>query len=332
MTVYRKAQLMISAPESQYGTAATLDRWLPYQGSPSVDWTPNDQESDAIYPGPVAMDSGSYRPTEAAVGSIDFETKAKGFGRFHKAAFGNAVVTLVSAGLYQHNFTLSDGPYLDALTMQLARLMTDGTFDTHTYIGCVINTIEWKMDNQGTLTETIEFDGRTMSTVIAIGTPTVIYPNRFPFAGFSVSTGVVTEPTTILLGGCATPISGIKSWSLKIDNNIQADDYRGDGTGLKAQPPIQQRKITGTMEADNTPTIAALRTNWKANTGIAFNWNFINGTDQMNFLAPYCRLTSPPTPNADGQFPTVTLAYEVRKLSTASQALFLSARTADTLV
>lgn len=330
MTVYRKAQFMMSGAEGTYGTAATLDRWLPYQGNPSIDLIPNDQNSEALYPGAVLLDSHSYRPTEAAGGSMDFETKAKGFGRLHKAAFGNGVSTLVSSGLYQQNFTLADGPLFDSFTLQLARLMTDGTFDVHTYLGCVISSIEWKMDNQGTLTETIEFDGRTMVTNIAIGSPSVIYPNRFPFSGFSVSTGTITEPTATTLGSAPTPVIGIKSWSLKIDLGLVTDDYRGDGTGLKSQPSVQLRTITGSMEADNTPAVAAFRTSWRNNSTIPFVWNFVNGTDQMNFVAPACRLTDALTPNADGQFPTVTLPFEVRKAPASAQALWLCARTQDT--
>lgn len=329
MSIWRSAQFMISAPESTYGTAATLDRWLPYQGNPTLDWTPNDADSEAIYPGAVATVDASYRPTESAGGSIDFETKAKGFGRIHKAAFGAGVSNLVSTGLYQQNFTLGAGPIFDALTMQLARLMTDGTFDVHTYLGCVVSSIEWKMDNQGTLTETVEIDGRTMSTAIGKGTPSIIYPNRFPFSGFSVSTGTITEPTTTALGSATTALAGIKSWSLKIDNGLVVDDFDATGTGLKRQPSVQRRTVTGSMEADNTPAIAALRTSWKANTTIPFVWNFVNGTDQMNFVAPACRLTDPPTPNADGNYPTVTLPFEVRKAAASTEPLWLCARTAD---
>jgi hypothetical protein len=329
VTVYRDAQLMISGPESAYGTAATLDRWLPYTGSPSIDWVPNDAESDAISPGALPMDEGSYRPTESAAGSIDFEWKTKGFGRILKAALGACTSTLVSAGLYQQVATLAAGPFFDALTVQLVRKMWDGTDDPHTYLGCVVSSIEWKMDAQGVLTATVEIDGRTMSTVIAKASATVTYPGRFTFAGFSVQTGTFTAPTATALASAATALSAIKSWSLKIDNKIVADDYRGNGSGLKDQPPVLQRAVTGSMVADNTAAIAALRTTWKANNGIPFVWNFVNGTDQVQFAAPYCRLTSAPTPNMDGNAPTVTLPFEVRKLQSAAQGLWVVQRTSD---
>ena len=330
MSVYRDAQLMISAPQSDYVTPATLDRWLPYVGNPSLDLAPNDQESETILAGAVALDEQSYRPTEAAAGSIELEWKAKLMGRLLKWALGSATSTLVSAGLYQQLGTLGAGPFFDALTIQLVRKLWDGTDDVHTYLGCVCSSIEWKMDAQGVLKVTIEIDGRTMSTVIAKGSPSVTYPGRFTFGGFSVQTGTFTAPTATVLASGATALSAIRSWSIKVDNQLVTDDYRADGSGLKSQPPVLQRKITGSMEADNTAAIAALRATWRSNGGIPLVFNFLSGaTDQVQFAAPYCRLTSAPTPNADGAQPTVTLPFEVRKAAAYAQPLWVVQRTAD---
>ena len=327
---YRDAQLMSSAPQSAYSTAQTLDRWHPYSGNPGLGWIPNDSESDAIYPGSVALDTDTYRATETAGGSIDHEVKAKGFGRFYKAALGAGVSTLVSGGIYQQNFTPSSNALFDALTLQLARPQLDGTtFDVDTFIGCVVKSLEFKMDNKGVLTMSVEWDAQTMSTIVAKGSPSITYPNRFTFAGFSMSTGTLTEPTTIVVGSAITPLDGIKSFSLKIENEIDAEDFRANGVGLKAQPTVSRQTITGSLEGDYIAQIAAFRTQWRANGSIPLVANFAAGTDLIQFVMPSCRISDPVVPNADGKQPNATISFEARKAATPAQALWITCRTAD---
>lgn len=336
MTVYRNAQLMISAPESTYGTAATVDRWLPYTGNPSLDLKPNDQVSDAMYPGAVEPASALYRPTESVDGGLEFEMLAKLFGRVLKWALGGGVSNLVSATTYQQNFTLGAGPFFDALTVQLARQLVDGTFDVHTYLGCTVKSIEFKMDKAGILTFTLDIDGRTMVTNIAKGSPSVVYPNRFTFAGFSMSTGTFTEPTATTLPSALTALDGVKSFSLKIENSLVDDDYRANNAGLKSQPPVLRRQVTGQIEMDNTTQAQTMRTTWRTNSGAIplvakFEAGALStGLESVVFGMPDCRISDAPTPNADGNQPTTTINFRVLKGAAATEPLFISCRTADT--
>ena len=329
MTVYRDAQLAMSAPESTYGTAATLDRRMPYTGDLDIDWEPNDQASEVIEPGAVATVGSSYRPTEAVKGTYSFEVKSKGFGRLFKGALGAATSTLVSAGLYQQVHTLAAGPLFDAHTWQVVRKMMDGTDDVHTYLGMVINSLELSMDNAGVLTGSVEFIGRTMSTVIAKASLSLVTANRFTFAGFSLATGTLTEPTATVLGAGASPLDGIRTFSVKIENGYPNDDFRANNAGLMSQPSVLQRKITGSIEARNTAAIQALRATWRSNGTLPIVANFVNGTDQVQIIVAAARLTGAPTPNADGNLPTVTLAYE-GLLGSPSQPFWLVTRTTDT--
>jgi len=327
---YRDVQLMSSAPQAAYSTAQTLDRLHYYSGDPGLAWQPNDAETESVYPGSVALDTDSYRPSETAGGSIEHEFKAKGFGRILKAALGTGASTLVSAGLYQQVFTPSTAAFFDALTLQLSKPQFDGsTFDNETFIGCVVKSIEFKMDNKGVLTVAVEWDAQTMSTIIAKGSPTQVVANRFTFAGFAFATGAITEPTTVALGVGATPLDGIKSFSLKIENVMDVEDFRGNGSGKKAQPAVSRQVITGQIEADYIATIAALKANWIANSMIPMVASFTTGTDAIQFVLPACRVSDPLKSNADGTQPKTTLSFDVRKVAASTQAAWIVTRTAD---
>lgn len=336
MTVYRNAQLMISAPESPFGTAATLDRWLPYLGNPSLDLKTNDQISDAMYPGAVEPVSALYRPSEATGGGLEFELLAKLFGRVIKWALGNGVHNLVSGTTYQSNFTLGAGPFFDALTIQLARQLVDGTFDVHTYLGNTVKSIEFKMDKTGILTFTVDIDGRTMVTNIAKGSPSVSFPNRFTFAGFSIFTGTFTEPTTTALPSAATALDGVKSWSMKIENSIVDDDYRAGNLGLKSQQGVLRRQVTMQLEMDYVAQAQALRTSWRTNAGAIpivakFEAGALStGLETFVFAAPDCRISDTPTPNADGSMPGATINLRVLKAAASAEPLWICSRTSDT--
>ena len=330
MTAYRGAQMAIGGPESAFGTPATLDELVSYTGSPSVDWDAKDEASEVINPGALALVEGSYRAVESVSGSSEHEVKAKGKGRIYKAALGDGSSTLVSTGLYQQLFTLGLGPLFDALTLQFARPMWDATFDVHTYPGASVTSIEWKIDNAGVLTETIEWDARTMLTNVAQASLTRVASSRFTFAGWTFASGVLTKPTTTTLASCTVPLTGVKSFSIKVENDSVTDDYRANDAGLKSQPPVMLRKITGQIEADNTPSVAALRSTWKSNGTIPFTSTFTAGTDAFQFAAAAARITGAPTPNADGTQPTVTIPFEVLKLAAATdQGFWLVRRTSD---
>ena len=335
MTVYQNAQLMISAPESPFGTPATLDRWLPYLGNPSLDLKPNDQRSEAMYPGAVAPVSSLYRPSEAADGSLEFELLAKLFGRVLKWALGAGSSTVVAGTTYQQNFTLGNGPYFDSLTAQLARMLVDGSFAVDTYLGTTVKSVEFKMDKTGILTMSLDVDGRTMVTNIAKGSPSVSYPNRFTFAGFSIFTGTVTEPTATTLPSAATPLDGVKSWSLKVENNIVDDDYRANNAGLKSAQAVLRRQVTMDLGMDNTAQAAALRTSWRTNSGpipivAKFEAGALStGLETMVFAAPDCRVVDTPTPNMDGKMPETSIKLEAFKAAASAQPLWVCSRTSD---
>ena len=330
MSVYRNAQFGMSAPESAYGTAATIDRRMPYTGDLSGDLQPADAVSEVLDSGAVARSDASYRPVKAGTLTYPFEPKGSGFGRLYKAAFGAGTSTLVSTGLYQQNFTLGDGPLFDSFTGQACRPLTDGTFENDTFLGMTVSSIEFKIENAGVLTATAELDFRDMVTNVAKASLSRVVANRFTFGGFTLATGTVTEPTSSALASALTPLVDVRSWSLKVENNIVADDYRADGTGLKSQPSVLVRKVTGEFEARFTPAIQALRTNWISNTPFSLVPKFTAGTaDVHQFVTPSIRITEPPTPNMDGEIPTIKFSYEVLDNGTATKPFWLVVRTAD---
>lgn len=331
MTAFRGAQLgMSSTPEAPFGTAATIDRSMPYT-SFSGDITPVDGSSDVMDAGAVARSDSSYRAVKTGTHTYEGELKASGFGKHLTMAFGAGTSTLVSAGLYQQNFTLGAGPLFNAHTWQACRPLTDGTFDVATLLGTTVKSIEFKMDNAGVLMVTTELDTRDISTVIAKASLSRVTANRFTFAGFTAYTGTYTAHTTIVLPSAITAVTDIRSFSVKIENQVVDDDYRSDGTGLKFQPSVLQRKVTGSIEARFTPAMQTLlRTNWLSNTLFPLVAKFTAGTtDAAVFGLPAIRITDAPTPNMDGQMPTISAPFEVLNNGVAAEPIVLSMRTAD---
>ncbi|PKQ24262.1 MAG: hypothetical protein CVT65_03845 [Actinobacteria bacterium HGW-Actinobacteria-5] len=333
MTVYRDAQLTMSAAQSDNATAATLDRRMPYTGDLEIEWQPNDQQSEQVESGAIASVSASYRPTESVTGTYNTEMKGKGMGRLLKGGFGAGATTLVSTGLYQENFYPGTGPLFDCHTWQAVRKLLDGTDAVSTFIGMCVNSMEFSMDNAGVLKLAVEFIGRTIDKVGAISKASVsaVSANRFTFAGFSAYTGTLTEPTGTTLGSAVTALTDLRTFSIKIENNLTDDDFRSDGSGLMAQPTVLRRTITGQFEARNTAAIQAFRTTWIANGTTPLVVNFTAGTaDAVQFVLPAIRLTNPPTPNADGNQPRVTNQFEVLSNGTSTQPMWCVVRTDDT--
>lgn len=329
---YRNVQAGTSAPAASYGATTTIDRLAQYTDDLTLDWDPNDQFSEVVTSDVVASADGSYRPTESASGGWPFEVKSKGFGRLLNAALGASTTNLVSAGLYQQNHTFGTGNTLPDFNMQAVRKLFDDTDQVDTYLGVIVNALELKMDAAGVLVGSADLDARTMVTNVAKASLSVVAAKRFTFAGFSMSTGTITEATTTALATAPTALDGIKAFSVKIENQMVVDDYRGGGTGLKTQPTRgEQPKVTGTMKADYTSQIATLfRTGWINNTGVPLIANFVNGTDQVQVVLPYCRVSKQPTPNMDGKQPEIDIEFEVLKSSAYTQPLWISLRTADT--
>ena len=185
----------------------------------------------------------------------------------------------------------------------------------------------------GGCTALLDAIGRTIDKVGAISKASVsaVAANRFTFAGFSAYTGTLTEPTGTTLGSAITALTDLRTFSIKIENNLTDDDFRSDGSGLMAQPTVLRRTITGQFEARNTAAIQAFRTTWIANGTTPLVVNFAAGTaDVVQFVLPAIRLTNPPTPNADGNQPRVTNQFEVLSNGTSTQPMWCVVRTADT--
>ena len=252
-------------------------------------------------------------------------------GRLLKGGFGAGTSTLVSTGLYQQNFYPGTGPLFDCHTWQAVRKLLDGTDALSTFIGMCVNSMEFSMDNAGVLKLAVEFIGRTIDKVGAISKASVsaVSANRFTFAGFSAYTGALTEPTGTTLGSAVTALKDLRTFSIKIENNLTDDDFRSDGSGLMAQPTVLRRTITGQFEARNTAAIQAFRTAWIANSTTPLVVKFAAGTDMVQFVLPAIRITNPPTPNADGNQPRVTNQFEVMN-GTSTQIMWCVVRTADT--
>ena len=206
---------------------------------------------------------------------------------------------------------------------------TAGMPSAATYIGCVIKSIEFKMENKGALMMSLEWDARTMSTVIAKASLSAVASSRFTFAGFTAATGTIVEPTITTLATAPTPLDGIKSWSMKIENTIDDSDFRANGAGKKAQPVVMKQEITGTIEADYIATIAALKATWLALGSFPLLVGFTNGADVHQFVTPALQITDPVKSNADGQKPGTSISYRAVKAAASAQAAWQCVRTAD---
>lgn len=325
--------------EATYGTPVTVDRWNEFLNSSGMKYDPTRVQGQGLRVGSLVARSGRrVTPLVSGSGQYDTELVSKGLGTTLALAFGNGASTVVSGATYQQLFTLENTMYMPSATMQYTVPSADasGTLVAHTANGVVIPSFEIDCPNGNIATLKCALNARDVLTATAYATPS--YPaepvSLFHFAQWSVGLGgAVTAPTTTALASGGTATTNIRSFNLKVDNNLDLGRNNGGGGGKKSAPTVGKRKITGNITVEFNAT--TLRDAFMADTPLPLLLDFdtgvalSTGTERLQIVLPEIKLDGELPPISDG-VSLQSIDFEVLDNGVATQPIWLVIRTADT--
>ena len=327
------------ANESTYGTSATPTRWYEFTDH-SFDVTKNTVQGAGLRVGTrVNRSARRQLVTASAKGDFTAEITTKGFGLLFESMLGTSAVTLVSGSTYQHNFTLSQtSTTIPSRTIQTGTIQADGTVLPVTYVGATCASWEIDINNGGLATLKTTWDAKDWSTATSYTAPSyTATPNLYHFGQAAITVGgTVTAPTTTALATGGTAVTNVRSFKLSGENGLQDGRWVFGGAGRKSRQLVGDAKITGEIEVELTdtvvrdaflndteiPIVVTLTTTEALSTGFA----------QLQFVLSAVKLNGEmPKPNNDGLV-TLKASFDVLDNLTATQPIWICARTADTAI
>lgn len=321
--------------ESVYKTAVTPDRAFEFTDE-SLDWQPTIVQGQGLRVGSYMPRSGRrVVPTGQGGGDVTMEVLSKGFSYWWQACVGTATVTNVSGATFQHNFVWNKQP--SSLTVQKASIRADGTVDPFTFKGCMVTQWVLTFNNAGLVTLQVSLDIGDYDTSTGFASLTYVSsPNLFHFANWSLATGTFTAPTTIAMPSGATPLTGVRSLTITANRNPVDDRFNAIGTGRKDQPIGTQFDVTGSMEIEYTSTTqrdAYLAQTASSLVSTVTAGALSVGNETLCIALPAIETDGGGVPQANGTgLITQTINFTALDNLSATQGLYLSARTADTAV
>lgn len=336
MATTQDVQLGI-VPESTYGTAVTVTRFLEPIDE-SLKYNKTTVQGKGVRTGSrVARSPRRVITRTDASGDFTVEALSKSHGTLWQACLGTGTSTLVSGTTFQQNFTpTTTNAVMPSMTVQKGVVASDGTVYAHTFAGMCVNEWEFTAPQADIATLKVSWDGRSMATATALATASfVTSPSIFHFAQAATTLGgVVTVPTATALASGGTSVTNIRSFSLKCSNNLTTDRFTFGLAGLKSQPTVGLRDITGSMTIEYTDN--TVRDAFIADTELAFTATFTStealstGTATLQIVCPAIRLDGD-LPDANGtDLVTVDVPFTVLDNLVAASPLYVVIRTADT--
>jgi Phage tail tube protein len=218
--------------ETTYGTAVTVDRFVPLV-SESLSNEIERIESDAIIAGARLLRSEQWQPGNINVaGDVQHELFQQGVGLLFEHMLGARNTS--GAGPYTHTYTPGDLT-TKGFTTQVGKPRVDGTVQAFTYSGCKVAEWEIALEAGKNATLGLTLLGQQEATATALATATFLAGQAKPF---------IFTHGTVTIGG-----SPVKVRSVTISgNNGLADDRRNVGQAF-IDEPIESglREITGTI-------------------------------------------------------------------------------------
>lgn len=331
MTTFQDCSVGI-AKESTYGTAVTVTRWFEFL-TESLDYAKNVVQGQGLRVGSTVPRSGRrVVPTSDGGGDVKLELTSKGLGLLWEQCMGSGASTVVPAtSTYQQVFTFAD--VMPAATWQKGLPRTDGTVDAYTFKGGVVESFEVTF-GQGVAEVAVTVDAREVVTDVAYASPSYVSdPNLFHFANGSVSTGTLTEPTATALASSVTALGNVRSGTIKVTHGLGSERYNYGGGGLKSKPNVGKREISGTLTVEYDST--TFRDAVLNDTGMVLLVEFTGGAldsgdETLQFVLPEIRLDGKLPAANEGELITIDLEFQAFDDLTASEPMWVVARTADT--
>lgn len=262
------------ALESAYGTYVAPNRFYEVDKA-SVAKVKNTASWDGLAAGRLTNRAdGRVVTTRAATASIDsLVVTNRDMGLLLNLIMGGtATVNNLSGSpvAYQQLHPLVDTAGKSA-TVQSGVPLLSGTVVAQSALGCKVTSAEFSCGVDDLLTVQIDMDGRDITEAQSLAAASFGAPRKpFHFGIMSLAVGSTAVS--------ATPASGVRSCSVKIERGMKTDQYYANNTGLKEQPTTNDKvKITGSLSVDYK-VAADFADRFRDDTQFALVWTFTGPT------------------------------------------------------
>lgn len=327
MANYQDWSVGISAAEASYGAGTTVARHFEFTDPKPFETDMGIKQGAGIRVGSrVARSARRVTTTRQASGDIAVELFSKGLGLLYKAGMGAGTSTLVSTGLYQQVFTFADD--LPSHNIQFGIPQVGGTIDAITYKGCVMSSFEIGGAVGEIATLKTSWDAQTWDTSTSYVTPS--YPtggSLLTISDATIYSGTLTAPAATALASATTAIAGVKDFKVKVDNKLLTDRFFVGAAGLKGKPLAGTREISVEMNVEYGST--TLRDAFLNQTAMTLVVTIGTGADQVQIVLPEIKLDGDLPEGGPDAPPSQAIKATVLDNLTASQPLWIVARTSD---
>lgn len=223
---------LLAGVESSYNTPVSTTKDLGITSGVSVTANNNPIEVRSI---------GNREPDDIVAGNFDANISIDGTlnsGAIFELFFGQSTDAATSTD-YKHTFIDDDGSEVlkDTVTSFTLSENYNSTSDvTHTWGGCVVNTLDVNIAVNEVVTISSEILAADEDTGTSAGTQVTTTTVPFSFAQCNLSVGA--QASEVIL-------SQVKSFNISFNNNIDLADIRGIGSRLSLNAVPKNFEMTG---------------------------------------------------------------------------------------
>ena len=258
--------------ETTYGTAATVDTFLPAVLPIGLAPRIGVLESQARVPGYISVPvKRNIHYDAGGEGALTFELTRADRRELGRWAMGDAPTSAAQGGTaaYLHTFEFNAAAAAHnitgtSLTIQTGVPMSGGGVEPFTFAGCTCTSWEVGCESDGIANVTFNVDAQSAIHTTDLATPT--YPaTHVPFTWRS-------EPVIKRAGSA---LAGVRTAKFTVDNGLVTDRHLWDGTGKPARPKLNGSPAAQ-LELEIEPSDLTLTyDDWATNTGRAWIMEFV---------------------------------------------------------
>ena len=240
--------------EVTYGTQLTPDRAYPWVDGTEGDWLPQFRQGAGVMGGSgrtTMRASRWFLASGRGIVTCKAELESRAGGVLFDLAMGVSAVNVITGGTLQVMHTQVANMVLPSATIQLRKILNDGSARVETFRGCTAlkTTIEQPFNAIPTIE--VEFDALAYTTATAAISPSYaltsnLYDAMHATVGYG---GTLTVPSTSALATGLTAVGNWRSFKLELDQNGNEDGWVLAG-GVRSQPKVgaPSIKLTGEVE------------------------------------------------------------------------------------
>lgn len=180
--------------------------------------------------------------TEAASAKLECDVQSKGLGLLLQAITGGtSTSTVLSGSVYTQVHTLGDN-FGKSLSFQAGVPFRGGTVAVHSASGCKVTSAEFSCSANSILSLNVDLDAQKFDDSKTLAVASYLSTNVFHGKQMTVKVGTFGSETTL---------AGVKDWSQTWQRNMDTADYTAGGSGLKAEPVLNDNyEISGNLTVD----------------------------------------------------------------------------------